>query len=84
MIEEKRWENGMELTVNKAGKYACIWLTRADKTDSLVMEQMQHFIDEFKLKKYRVAIFESGEQDLGEKMKELLVYNKGIENKCVE
>ena len=48
------------------------------------MEQMQHFIDEFKLKKYRVAIFESGEQDLVEKTKELLVYNKGIENRCVE
>ncbi|MGN0402456.1 MAG: hypothetical protein ACI4HQ_09400 [Acetatifactor sp.] len=74
----------MELTVNKAGRYACIWLTRADKTDSLVMEQMQHFIDEFKLKKYRVAIFESGEQDLVEKTKELLVHNKGIENKCAE
>lgn len=66
----------MELSVNKAGKYACIWLTRADKTDALVMNQLQYFIDEFKQKKYRVAIFESGEQDLVERTKELLVHNK--------
>lgn len=69
----------MELSVNNSGKYACIWLTRADKADVLVMNQLQYFIDEFKQKKYRVAIFESGEQDLVEKTKELLVQNKKSE-----
>ena len=74
----------MELSVNKAGKYACIWLTRADKTDALVMNQLQYFIDEFKQKKYRVAIFESGEQELVEKTKELLICNKVIQTGCTE
>lgn len=45
---------------------------------------MQHFIDEFKSKKYRVAMFESGEQNLVEKTKDLLVHYKGLENKCSE
>ena len=37
----------MELTVNKAGRYACIWLARADKTEytknmRMVMENTEH------------------------------------------
>lgn len=51
----------MELTVNKAGKYALVWLTNAEKADPKVMDSLQPLIEQCKEKKYRVAIFESGE-----------------------
>lgn len=57
----------MELTVNKAGKYALVWLTNAEKADPKVMDSLQPLIEQCKEKKYRLAIFESGEQDLLEK-----------------
>ena len=34
---------------------------------------------ECKEKKYRLAIFESGEQDLVENTKDLLIHNRGLE-----
>lgn len=52
----------MELTVNKAGKYALVWLTNAEKADPKVMDSLQPLIEQCKEKKYRLAIFESGEQ----------------------
>ena len=62
----------MELTVNKAGKYALVWLTK-------VMDSLQPLIEQCKEKKYRLAIFESGEQDLLEKTTDLLIHNRGLE-----
>lgn len=61
----------MELTVNKAGKYALVWLTNAEKADPKVMDSLQPLIEQCKEKKYRLAIFESGEQDLLEKTTDL-------------
>lgn len=70
----------MELTVNKQGKYALVWLTNAEKADPQVMDSLQPLIEECKEKKYRLAIFESGEQDLLEKTTDLLIHNRGLEN----
>ena len=36
-------------------------------------------IEECKEKKYRLAIFESGEQDLVKSTKDLLIHNRGLE-----
>ena len=69
----------MELTVNKAGKYALVWLTNAEKADPKVMDSLQPLIEQCKEKKYRLAIFESGEQDLLEKTTDLLIHNRGLE-----
>lgn len=69
----------MELTVNKAGKYALVWLTNAEKADPKVMDSLQPLIEQCKEKKYRLAIFESGEQDLLEKTTDLLIHNQGLE-----
>lgn len=46
----------MELTVNKAGKYALVWLTNAEKADPKVMDSLQPLIEQCKEKKYRLAI----------------------------
>lgn len=44
-----------------------------------VMDSLQPLIAECKEKKYRLAIFESGEQDLVENTKDLLIHNRGLE-----
>lgn len=69
----------MRLTVNKEGKYAMVWLTNAEKADPKVMDSLQPLIEECKEKKYRLVIFESGEQDLQEKTTDLLIHNRGLE-----
>ena len=43
------------------------------------MDSLQPLIAECKEKKYRLAIFESGEQDLVENTKDLLIHNRGLE-----
>ena len=60
----------MNLTVNREGKYAIVWMTNAEKADPKVMDSLQPLIAECKEKKYRLAIFESGEQDLVENTKD--------------
>ena len=69
----------MNLTVNREGKYAIVWMTNAEKADPKVMDSLQPLIAECKEKKYRLAIFESGEQDLVESTKDLLIHNRGLE-----
>ena len=46
----------MELTVNKAGKYALVWLTNAEKADPKVMDSLQPLIEQCKEKKYRLSL----------------------------
>lgn len=69
----------MNLTVNREGKYAIVWMTNAEKADPKVMDSLQPLIEECKEKKYRLVIFESGEQDLVENTKDLLIHNQGLE-----
>lgn len=41
----------MELTVNKAGKYALVWLTNAEKADPKVMDSLQPLIEQCKTRR---------------------------------
>lgn len=68
----------MNLTVNREGKYAIVWMTNAEKADPKIMDSLQPLIEECKEKKYRLAIFESREQDLVENTKDLLIHNRGL------
>ena len=69
----------MNLTVNNESKYAIVWMTNAEKADPEMMKSLQPLIEECKKKKYRLVIFESGEQDLVEKTSDLLIHNRGLE-----
>lgn len=68
----------MNLTVNREGKYAIVWMTNAEKADPKIMDSLQPLIEECKEKKYRLAIFESRGQDLVENTKDLLIHNRGL------
>ena len=53
-----------------------VWLTREEKKDINLRERLKPLYQEYKAKKYLVAVFVSGEQDLEELTGSLLGYNK--------
>ena len=66
----------MELSVNDANRLVEIWLTNAEKADPVLRAGLQGIYNTFKKKKYLVAVFESGNCDLYEQTRELLLYNR--------
>ena len=53
-----------------------IWLTNAEKKDLALREGLKDIYDKYKKKKYLVAVFESGNGDLYEQTRDLLLYNR--------
>ena len=53
-----------------------VWLTREEKQDASLRERLKPLYQEYKAKKYLVAVFESGEQNLEELTGSLLGYNR--------
>ena len=66
----------MEISVRDENKIVEVWLTREEKQDINLRERLKPLYQEYKAKKYLVAVFESGEQDLEELTGRLLGYNK--------
>ena len=58
-----------------------VWLNNAEKKDTSLRDGLKRLYDEYKKKKYLVAVFESGEGDLYQSTLELLSYNK---KRCAE
>lgn len=71
----------MEVEIHDEKKLVEIWLTNAEKNDPQVKGRLQSIYDYYGLQKYRVAVFESGGQDLHRSVRDLLVYNK---RRCAE
>ena len=53
-----------------------VWLNREEKQDVDLRERLRPLYQEYKAKKYLVAVFESGEQNLEELTGSLLGYNR--------
>lgn len=66
----------MELNVRDEQQLVEIWLTKAEKKDQELRAGLKDIYDMYNKKKYLVAVYESGEKDLYENVRELLVYNK--------
>lgn len=66
----------MEIDVHEDKKHVAIWLTKAEKNDPVVRERLKPICAEYKAKKYLVAVFESGEGDLYELTRDLLLLNR--------
>lgn len=69
------------MSVHEEKKLVEIWLTNGEKNDSRLKGQLQAVYDQYKPRKYTVAVFESGGQDLRQSVRDLLVYNK---RRCAE
>ena len=65
----------MEFCVHDENKYVSIWLTRAESVDMEFKEKLKPLYQEYKQKKYRVVVFESGGGDLSMLTKDLLQHN---------
>ena len=53
-----------------------IWLTNAEKNDPEIRRSLEEIYREYQQKKYLVAVFESGSQDLYQNTLDLLRYNR--------
>ena len=53
-----------------------IWLTHAESENKEIMESLQPIYMEYKVKKYLVAVYESGTEDLEKSIRDLLIYNR--------
>lgn len=66
----------MEINVKDDIKIVEVWLTQKEKRNAALREQLKPLYQEYKEKKYLVAVFESGSQNLWEETGALLCYNR--------
>ncbi len=66
----------MELEVYDTKKMVCVWLTHADQDDPAIQEQLKSLYSKYKQRKYCVAVFHSGQEDLEGLTRDLLQYNR--------
>ena len=66
----------MEINVDKEKKMVDIWLTKAEKNDEKLKESLKEVYKKYSEQKYMVAVFMSGEPDLYENTRDLLLYNR--------
>ena len=66
----------MEINIHDDKKMVEVWLTRAEKQDEALQQELKPLYAQYKKKKYMVAVFESGEQDLYQNTLAMLSYNK--------
>ena len=57
-------------------KLVTVWLTRAEQEDLALQERLKEVYAEYKAKKYMVAQFHSGTEDLYEGTRDLLIFNR--------
>ncbi len=62
--------------VNDARKLVTIWLTNAEKNDIDLRTDLKNLYTEYRAKKYMVAVFSSGTEDLYANTLDLLKYNR--------
>ena len=66
----------MEVHVKDDMKLVTVWLTRAEQEDTAIREQLKALCADYKAKKYMVAQFYSGTEDLYRNTRDLLLFNR--------
>lgn len=66
----------MEINVRDDRKIVDIWLTNEEQQDQAIKESLKPLYQQYKAKKYTVAVFLSGSRDLAEETDALLCRNK--------
>ncbi len=66
----------MEINVRDDRKIVEVWLTNEEQQDQAIRENLKPLYQQYKAKKYTVAVFLSGSRDLAEETAALLRYNK--------
>lgn len=66
----------MEMNIHEQQRIVEIWLTRREKDNTELREDLKSLYQDYKNKKYTVAVYCSGEQDLYRQTSDLLCYNR--------
>ena len=66
----------LEINVHDDRKIVEIWLSHSEQADAALREQIRPIYQEYNGKKYTVAVFQSGTEDLYEQTHQLLLYNR--------
>lgn len=66
----------LEINVHDDRKIVEIWLDRSEQADTQLHETLRPLYQEYGGKKYTVAVFQSGKEDLYEQTQQLLLYNR--------
>lgn len=64
------------MEVREQSKIVELWLTREERDDPAFRESLKPIYQEYKEQKYLVAVFLSGEEDLYQQTRDLLLYNR--------
>ena len=66
----------MEINVRDDRKIVEVWLTNEGQQDQAIRESLKPLYQQYRTKKYTVAVFLSGSRDLAEETGALLRHNK--------
>ena len=66
----------MQVDVDDTGKTVRIWLTKGEKDDPGLRDTLRPLYRPYREKGYLVAVFLSGENDLYQGTRDLLLYNR--------
>lgn len=66
----------MRMDICEESKIVELWLTRKERDDPAFRESLKPIYQEYKEQKYLVAVFLSGEEDLYQQTRDLLLYNR--------
>ena len=66
----------MRMEIRDESKIVELWLTREEKDDLAFWESLKPIYQEYTEQKYLVAVFLSGEEDLYQQTRDLLLYNR--------
>lgn len=68
----------MQIDVHEDKKLVCVWLANDESADAATEERLKLLYEKYKQKKYTVAVYRSGGQDLAELTGALLRYNRKL------
>jgi len=68
----------LQIQVHEDKKIVCVWLTKDESSDKATPARIKNVIAQFRSKKFLVAVFRSGTQELTESTQELLRYNRRL------
>ena len=66
----------MRMEIRDESKIVELWLTREETDDLAFRESLKPMYQKYKEQKYLVAVFLSGEEDLYQQTRDLLLYNR--------
>ena len=66
----------MHMEVKERSRVVELWLTKEEKNDIQFLDSLKLLCRQYKAQNYMVAVFYSGEKDLYQQTRDLLLYNR--------